>query len=282
MKIFIAGATGVLGRLLIPKLVQEGHEVVGMTHHKSNMKLISDLGAVPAVADALNQSSVQTVLELARPDMVIHQLTSLGSYNLEDNAEIRMVGTRNLVEASKSVNVKKMIAQSISWAYEPGDKPANEQVSLDIHAALPRKTTIDGIVALEEAVAEIPNHIILRYGAFYGPATWYERNGRNAVKVMNKEIPATDGISSFIHIHDAAQATVQAIHWPTGPVNIVDDEPAPGVVWLPLYASAIGAPMPDLQEGRNACERGASNRLAREDYKWQPMFPSWRDGFKHI
>ncbi|OAB32569.1 dTDP-glucose 4,6-dehydratase [Paenibacillus macquariensis subsp. defensor] len=282
MKIFVAGASGVLGRSLIPILIKDGHEVFGMTHHESNRSVINQLGAIPIVADALNLETVVTALQQTRPEVVIHQLTSLGSYNVADNAEMRNIGTRNLVQASQAVDVKKMIAQSISWAYEPGNEPADEHVSLDIHAPTPRKTTIDGVVSLEQSVSAMANHVILRYGTLYGPGTWYDKSGLNTVKILHGEVPATDGITSFVHVHDAARAASQALHWPTGPVNIVDDEPSAGTEWLPVFTSVIGAPKPTVQEGSNRGERGACNRLARKDFRWQPMFPTWRNGFKQI
>ncbi|MDF2962429.1 MAG: hypothetical protein K0S39_4164 [Paenibacillus sp.] len=280
MKIFVAGATGVIGRSLLPKLVQQGHEVFGMTHNEVSKNAVQGMGAVPVSADALDRDAVIAAFRTVRPDVVIHQLTSLSKYNLEDNAKIRIAGTRNLVDASHAVGVKRMIAQSISWTYEPGEHPATEEVPLDLEAPVPRKTTIDGIMALEKAAAEMPEYVILRYGLLYGPGTWYDCNGAVADKVRRKEMKATGGVTSFLHVDDAAQAALAALDWPNGPVNIVDDEPAPGTVWLPIYASAVGAPEPDIQAGSNRGERGASNAKARQGYGWEPIYPTWRDGFK--
>lgn len=282
MKIFVAGATGVIGRSLLPLLVQAGHEVVGMTHHESSRELIQRLGATPVVADALDRDAVFAALRQARPEVVMHQLTSLSTFSLDDNAKMRIEGTRHLVDAAQAVGVKRMIAQSIAWAYEPGQVPAAEHVPLDINAPQPRKTTIDGVVALEQAVAELPEHVILRYGTLYGPGTWYSSTGSIADQIRNKEIPATDGIRSFVHVLDAAHAAVQALDWPTGPVNLVDDEPAPGTEWLPVFAAAISAPEPEIRAGSQRGEQGASNARARTDYHWQPQFSSWREGFKHL
>ncbi|WP_307480281.1 NAD-dependent epimerase/dehydratase family protein [Cytobacillus purgationiresistens] len=280
MKIFVAGATGVIGRLLLPILVKEGHEVFGMTHNKASKSIIQGMGATPVVVNVFDQDAVIAAFRKVRPEVVIHQLTSLRNYNLEDNARIRTVGTRNLVDASQAVGVRRMIAQSISWAYEPGNYPATEEVSLDLKAPEPRKTTIDGVVALEKTVSEMKEYVILRYGMLYGPSTWYEQYGMVAEKVRNQEMKATHGIMSFLHVEDAARATSAALEWPNGPVNIVDDEPVPGTVWLPVYASLIGAPEPNVQAGSIRGERGASNAKVRRDYGWEPIFPNWSDGFK--
>ncbi|MGF9966461.1 NAD-dependent epimerase/dehydratase family protein [Bacillus rhizoplanae] len=281
MKIFLAGATGVIGRSLIPLLVQEGHEVFGMIRDDSHAGVMTKMGAKPVVADAFDRDAVFAAVEKSQPDVVIHQLTSLSAGSLVDNAKIRIEGTENLVDASKAVGVRRMIAQSISWAYEPGEAPAIEEEMLDFAAPLPRKTTIEGIMALEEKVSQIPEFVILRYGTLYGPGTWYAIDGIIADQVRRKEIAATEGVASFVHVDDAARAAVLALEWPSGPVNIVDDNPAPGNVWLPVYASTIGAPQPLRQAGNNRGERGASNKKARKEYGWEPIHPSWSNGFKH-
>lgn len=144
MKILVAGATGVIGRLLLPILVREGHEVIGMTRKESAKSIIMEMGASPLVVDALDREAVIAALREARPEVVIHHLTSLSNYNLEDNARIRTIGTRNLVDASQAVGVRRMIAQSISWTYEPGNHHAKEEESLDVEAPHPRKRTVDG------------------------------------------------------------------------------------------------------------------------------------------
>jgi nucleoside-diphosphate-sugar epimerase len=279
MKIFVAGSTGVIGRLLVPKLIHAGHEVIGMTHSLERKPFIEAMGTKAVVVDVFDRDTTLLVVEEIQPDAIIHQLTSLGHMNFVDNARIRIEGTRNLVDAAQAAGIKRMIAQSISWAYEPGDYPASEEVPLDIHAPLPRKSTIDGIVALEEGVAEIENHVILRYGMLYGPDTWYDKKGIMTEKVRQRQLYATDGITSFLHVEDAANAALLALDWPTGPVNIADDEPAAGTEWLPVYADLLQVPVPEYQTGSNRGERGASNAKARNDYGWTPLYPSWRTGF---
>ncbi|MCC2684337.1 MAG: dTDP-glucose 4,6-dehydratase [Paenibacillaceae bacterium] len=279
VKIFVAGATGVVGRLLLPKLIRAGHEVIGITQREGKKSIIEKMGAQAKLADVFDRQAIRSALEDSRPDVIIHQLTSLSSRNFSDNTRIRIEGTRNLVDAALAVGVQRIIVQSICWAYEPGEGPATEEVPLHVSATGPRKTTIDGILALEKAASEIPQHVILRYGMFYGPGTWYEPNGFMAEQVFEQKLPATEGVTSFLHVEDAAEAALSALQWPSGPVNIVDDEPAKGSDWLPLFAQALGAPVPETFSNRNDWERGASNAKARQQYGWKPLYPTWRTSF---
>ncbi|MED1090938.1 NAD(P)-dependent oxidoreductase [Bacillus paramycoides] len=282
MKIFVAGATGVIGRNLLPMLINEGHTVYAMIRSDSQKESLKNLGVLPVIADVFNRKEVFSVLKETLPDVVIHQLTALSTWNLEDNARIRIEGTRNLVDAAKNVGVKKIIAQSISWAYESGDKLATETDPLDFYAPMPRQVTINGIAKLEETVSELPEAVILRYGTLYGPGTLYAENGVFANQVRNNEIIATDGMSTFIHVEDAARAAVLALDWSSGIVNIVDDSPVTSKEWLPIYAAAIEAPEPKVQVWKNSWERGASNNKARKEYGWKPLFPSWSEWFKNL
>ncbi|MCM3627040.1 NAD(P)-dependent oxidoreductase [Paenibacillus glycanilyticus] len=279
MKIFVAGAAGVVGRLLLPKLAEAGHEVMGMTRSLSKIAQVKQSGAKAAVADVFDRDRLFELLADYRPDVVIHQLTALSEWSLADNARIRIEGTRNLVDAAMAAGVPRMIVQSISWAYEPGEEIATEADRLDEEAPLPRKISVDGVIAMERAAAEMPHAVILRYGALYGPGTFYEyNNGMFANQVKAGKVPATDGRTSFLHVEDAALAALHALDWPAGSVNIVDDEPAAGKIWLPLYASALGAPEPAIQGAMNRGERGASNEKARRQYGWKPQYPTWREG----
>jgi len=279
MKIFVAGSTGVVGRLLLPKLVHAGHEVIGMTRTTERKGVIQATGARSVVLDAFDREAMISVFTEIRPEVVIHQLTSLSQRDFSENSKIRVEGTQNLVDAALAVGVKRMVAQSISWAYEPGEAPASEEVPLDILSPMPRKRMIDSINVLERTVAEIPHHVIVRYGIFYGPGTWYDHNGFMAEEVRGRKVPATEGVTSFIHVEDAANAALLALDWPSGTVNIVDDEPARGIEWLPVYADALGALNPDVQHGSNRGERGASNAKARNHYGWRPIYPTWRTGW---
>jgi nucleoside-diphosphate-sugar epimerase len=281
MKIFLAGATGAVGRLLLPLLVEAGHDVAGMTRKATKATEIESLGGRPIVADAFDRAALCAALRNERPDVVIHQLTDLSTRDFAGNSRLRIEGTRNLVDAARAVGVQRMITQSISWMYVPGYGPAHEDEPFDVDAPDARGHAVAAVQSLEQAVAEMPIGVVLRYGLFYGPGTWYTRDGLTSAQIQRGEIYATDGITSFVHVADAAQAAVQALGWPAGPVNIVDDAPAKGAEWVAEYARLIGAPPPPLKPGAAAWERGASNAKARTR-GWRPRYSNWRDGFREV
>jgi nucleoside-diphosphate-sugar epimerase len=281
MKIFLAGATGVVGRLLLPLLVEAGHKVVGTTRSAERTKQIAAAGGRPVVADALDREAIFTALLAERPDVVIHQLTDLSERDFSGNSRLRIEGTRNLVDAALAAGAHRMIAQSISWIYVPGHGPAHEDEPLDLGAPPPRNQTVAAVQSLEEAVAQMPVGVVLRYGLLYGPGTWYSRDGLVSQQMRRGEIVATDGVASFLHVTDAAQAAAQALEWPAGVVNIVDDAPAKGTDWAPVYAGLVGAPPPPMQPGAQGWERGASNDKARQ-LGWRPLYHVWREGFRAV
>ncbi|GHO89347.1 NAD-dependent epimerase/dehydratase family protein [Dictyobacter formicarum] len=279
MNILVAGAAGVIGRRLLPLLAKDGHNVVGTTRQASKSSLIEELGASPVVVDVFDREELHRVVRATQPDVIIHQLTDLGDRDFVANGRIRRVGTRNLVDAARAVGVRRMIAQSIAWAYAPGEGPADESVPLDVESPLSRRGLVESIQALEQAVLEMEHGIVLRYGLFYGPGTWYAPDGFIAEQVRHGESIANEGVTSFVHIDDAARATLEALVWPAGIVNIVDDEPASGSCWLPVYAAALNTPAPPVDSTRPPFARGALNTKARQRLNWQPIYPSWRDGF---
>ncbi|RSN55709.1 MULTISPECIES: NAD-dependent epimerase/dehydratase family protein [Actinomadura] len=276
MKILLAGATGVIGRRLIPLLVQAGHEVAGTTRHSERTGSIADLGATPVVMDALDAGSVRDAVASARPDVVMHQLTDLSAENFEANSHLRIEGTRNLVDAALDADVETMIAQSIAWLYVPGDEPAVE--SDELNAKLP---PYSGIAALEKAVGEMPHGVVLRYGALYGPGTWYAPDGAIAARVKAGNMRPNPAWTSFVHADDAAAAALAALDWPAGAVNIVDDEPATTNEWLPVFTAALGAPTPRGARHAAATGRPVSNAKARK-LGWKPRVASWRTGFAEM
>lgn len=142
---------------------------------------------------------------------------------------MRTEGTRNLVTAAEAAGVERIVAQSVAWAYVAGDNPAGEETALDLWASEPRSTTVLGVAALEQAVHELPEGVVLRYGALYGPGTWYSVGGRHGEEARERRLVADDAVTSFVHVVDAARAAAQALDWPSGAVNICDDEPAPGI-----------------------------------------------------
>jgi len=281
MRILVTGASGVIGRNLIPLLVKEGHVVGGMVKNAASGRIVAEMQAKPFVVDAFHPENVEHMFQAFQPDVVIHQITALSQGSSADNARVRIEGTKNIVDAAKRVHVKKIVAQSIAWIYESGDEPATEDTALDRFAPEPRKTTMDGIISLEQKVAEIPEYVILRNGALYGPGTWYAADGNIADNMRKREVAATDSVTSFVHVQDAVNAILLALDWESGIVNIVDDTPVPGKVWLPAYAKLLGAEEPTIRDERNGIERGASNTKAK-NLGWCPIFASWEDGFKDM
>jgi nucleoside-diphosphate-sugar epimerase len=272
MRIFVAGATGVVGRRLVPLLVRAGHEVWGTTRRPQRADALATHGVHPVVADAYDAAALTEAVVAAAPDVVIHQLTDLAGEDRAANARLRIEGTRNLVEASRAAGVDTMIAQSIAWIYAPGATPATEDDALD-----PDASPFPGVDALERAVATMPRGIVLRYGTLYGPGTWYARDGAMADRARQGTLRATPAWSALLHVDDAAAAAVAALDWPPGPVNVVDDEPATEREWLPVFCASVGAPVPPEADGPTG--RPVSNAKAH-DLGWHPSFPSWREGFR--
>jgi nucleoside-diphosphate-sugar epimerase len=280
MRIFVAGATGAIGRLLVPRLLAAGHQVTGTSRTERGATRVRESGADAVIADAFDRAGLYRALRDSEPDVVVHQLTALSEGDLAANSRIRVEGTRNLVDAARAAGVTRMIAQSISWAYEPGTGPADERTPLDLGATGPRASTVAGVRALEEAAAELPVSVVLRCGTLYGPGTWYFPGELMARQLSEGRLEATEAVSSFLHVEDAAAAASAALGWPSGAVNVVDDEPAPASEWVPVLAKALGQPQPVTNNAAvPGWARGASNAFARHDLGWSPVWPSWRAGF---
>jgi nucleoside-diphosphate-sugar epimerase len=280
MRIFLAGGSGAIGRQLIPLLIADGHAVFATTRRPDRLSAIAALGAEPLVLDALDRDAVHSTLAGLKPDAIIHQLTDLAGGVGPGNAALRVHGTRNLVDAAKAVGVDRMVAQSIAWVVEPGSSPANESTPLDPDTTEPRAGTVAGVRALETAVLELPYGVVLRYGQLYGPGTWYARNGRYGQDALAGILPATPAIATFVHVTDAARAAVAALAWPPGTVNILDDTPAPGTDWVPVFAAVLDAPPPSSEPGP-ATGRLISN-AKMHTLGFSLTYPSWRTGFQTL
>jgi nucleoside-diphosphate-sugar epimerase len=274
-RVFVAGATGVLGRRVVRALVRSGYDVTGLTRSPDRAGTLVALGATAVVADAYDREQLTAAVEHARPDVIIHQLTDLSRHDSAANARLRRTGTANLVAAARACSVERVVAQSIAWAYAPTGGPADETVPLDVASAEPRRTTVAAIEFLEAAVRTIPDSVVLRYGMLYGPDTWFTRDGSQAAAARAGRLPADDAVTSFVHVDDAAAAAVQALAWPAMTVNIVDDEPAPASAWVPDFCDFLAAPRPVREPGGAPWASGASNELARRT-GWVPTYPSWR------
>ena len=315
MKIFVAGATGVLGRALVPQLVARGHEVVGMTRSGSKQDLVRSLGARPVVADALDPDAVAQAVMSAEPEVIVHELTALsGKLSARDmrhpersamamtTNRLRTEATDHLLAAGRAVGARRFVAQSFGafrWARTGGPVLTEaDPVDPDLPAAL--RAPLVGILHVERTVPRIEwgEGLVLRYGGFYGPGTSVSRapHAVMAVPIRKRQFPVIGdggGVWSHIHIEDAAAATAVAVeHGPAGIYYIVDDEPAPVREWLPVLASALDAKPPRriprwlgrLAAGEAATimmteARGASNAKAKRELGWTPRYPSWRQGF---
>lgn len=275
MRILLAGGAGAIGRQLVPRLVAAGHEVHATTRKQSRQDLIGAMGGSPVLLDILDRDAVLSAVATLKPDVIINQLTDLAGGFGPGNSFIRVHGTRNLVDAAKANGIERMVSQSIAWVVEPGDGPATEEVP--IAGGLAESDTNFGVRSLETTTAELPFGIVLRYGFFYGPGTFYAQDGQNGIAARSGTLVASRAIANFVHVIDAARATVAALDWPAGVVNILDDEPAPGTDWVPVFAAALGGPVPHDRPGVGG-GRAISNAKAKS-LGFELQFPTWRVGF---
>ena len=307
MRIFLAGASGALGRRLVPLLKAHGHTVVGTTRSPEKVAFLRELGAEPVVVNALDATAIGEEVARAEPDVIVHQLTALSNFDLRKLDEtfaltnrLRTEGTDNLIAAARAARVERFVAQSYAgWTYaRGGGPPATEDDSPDADPPVELRRTREAIHHLERVVLGIDG-IVLRYGAFYGPGTSLDRDGVQTEAVRKRQFPLVGdgrGAWSFIHVDDAATATLAAIErGRPGFYNVVDDDPAPVRDWLPHLAEVAGAKPPRRVPAWLAKRfvgehgvammtqtRGASNAKAKRELGWRPQYASWRDGFRSV
>lgn len=308
MRVFLAGATGVIGRRLLPRLLEAGHDVTAMTRREDRAAALREAGAMPAVCDVFDAEGLRAAVGAAQPEVVVHELTDLPQAldprktekQLAGNDRIRTEGTRNLVAAAVAAGARRMVAQSIAFAYAPtGEGFKREDDPLWDDAPWPWSRSVAALRELDDAVTNTDGveGLVLRYGFFYGPGSAYAPGGHYEREVRRRRFPVVgrgSGVFSFVHVDDAANATVAALDRAApGIYNVVDDEPAPARDWLPAYAEAIGAKRPRrvprflarLLAGEYAVMlstelRGASNERAKSELGWTPRYASWRQGFR--
>jgi len=306
MKVFVAGASGAIGRPLVRQLVAAGHEVTGTTRREERADEIRAAGAAAVRCNVFSPDDVNNALRLAEPEVVINQLTSLPrKYNprkpsfYAETDRVRREGGHNLVEAARAAGVRRFLTQSIAFLYAPeGDWIKDEEARPFDDAPGHFRGAVEAMLGHEREVVECPDleGLVLRYGQFYGPGTYYASDGHLGREVRRRRFPIVGpgtGTFSFLHVEDAAGATVAALdRGAAGVYNVVDDEPAPLHEWLPVYAEALGAKPPRhvpvwlarLVAGGSVAQmavelRGASNAKAKRELGWQPRYPSWREGF---
>ncbi|MDC5696361.1 NAD(P)-dependent oxidoreductase [Intrasporangium calvum] len=313
MRVLLAGASGALGHSLTPALVAAGHDVFGTTR-SGNTDAIATAGATPLQMDGLDRDSVRSAVEEAKPDVIIHQLTSLRAGINPKNFDrdfattnrLRIEGTDHLLEAARAVGVSRFLAQSFTGWTNPrtgfggSSVPADENEPLDSQPAKESRVSLAAIRHLEEAVTAASDieGLVLRYGGFYGPGTGFAHgeDGEMLAMVQARKLPvvgAGGGRMSFVHAVDAAAATVAAVErGAPGLYNVVDDEPARASEWIPALAAALGAKPPRHvpvwlarpligEHGVNwmTTSRGSSNAKAKRELGWTLAYPTWRVGF---
>jgi 2-alkyl-3-oxoalkanoate reductase len=308
MRVFVAGASGAIGRPLVRQLLAAGHEVTGMTRREEAAAQIRDAGASAVVRDAFDAEALEAALREASPEVVVHALTALPpriDYKgkgdpLEATNRVRTEGTANLIAATQAAGARRLIAESVAFFYAPeGDWVKEEDAPLFFDVPAPFGNAVKALADMERQVtgAEGIDALVLRYGWLYGPGTYFDRNGSQTEDVLKRRAPLVGkgtGTFSFLQVEDAASATAAAVErGAPGVYNVVDDEPAPYRVWLPVFAEEIGAKPPrsvptwlarliagPAAEAMSIDLRGASNAKAKRELGWQPRYASWRQGFR--
>ncbi|MDX1948100.1 MAG: NAD(P)-dependent oxidoreductase [Pirellulaceae bacterium] len=299
MNILVAGASGAIGRPLMAELVRQGHAVTGLTNSDAGARIIADLGASVAQVNVLDAAAVEQAVKNSRPEVVIDELTALPRHpqdmaaSAAHNWKVRREGGGNLLHAARAQGVWRYLQQSSGFFLQPGPGLADESAGMAIEAS-------PGVAAHARSYAELESRVLgaagmegvaLRYGFFYGPGTWYHPDGAAADQARQRElavIGAGEGVWSWVHIEDAAAATIAALNAPPGIYHIVDDDPSPVSRWLPAFARSVGAPPPPQlteQEGEERLGadavyygtrlRGASNEKAKRQLGFQPRRLPW-------
>lgn len=308
MRVLIAGATGAIGRPLVSRLVAAGHEVAGLTRSPSAAQTLRDCGAEAFPADVFDEASVTRACAAARPEVLVGQLTALPraldlrhyARDLEPTNRLRRLATPNLIAGARAAGARRIVVQSISFITAPEGPavhdetaPTYDDAPSALAPAVAAATQMEGQVL---AAADL-DPVVLRYGFFYGPGTGYARDGAIVAEIRRRRFPLVGsgaGVSSFLHVEDAAGATLTALDGgASGLYNVTDDEPAPMRDWLPFLAGVLAAPPPRrlpvlvarLAAGPHVVHfattlRGNDNVRFKREFDWAPAYVSWRGGFE--
>jgi nucleoside-diphosphate-sugar epimerase len=299
MRVLVAGATGVVGRQLVPLLVNGGHEVVGTSRSERGMSAVAELGGTPLRLDVLDRAAVDRAVAEAKPDAIVHQATDLAALGNDfrhfdklfaGTNRLRTEGTENLLAAGRAAGVQRYVVQSYRWGFTDADGV------FDSNPPAAFRQSAAALMRLEQLVRETPGAVALRYGGFYGPGTSLDRTGPQITAICKRMIPVIgsgEGYWTFLHVYDAATAALAALTRGEGVYTVVDDEPAQTKVWLPYLAELLGAKPPrhvPAWVGRLAAGPGgtwlmtsaptASNAAAKRELDWAPRYSSWREGFR--
>lgn len=304
MRVFVAGATGVLGRALVPLLRSVGHEVIALARSSDAAAAVKRAGVEVASADALDRDAMSTAVRQAAPDAVVHLLTAIPAVinpkrmarDFQLTNWLRTEGTRNLLDAAQEVGVRRVITQGLAYAYDPdGEGLAAEDTAFWCRPPAQFAANLAALQELERRTRDADG-LVLRFGHLYGPGSIYAVDGSFTDQVRVGKVPLVGGgtaVFSFTHSHDAATAIAAALDKDiTGALNIVDDDPAPMGEWLPFLADLLGqrpprkvpAALARIAAGRWGVAfmtrlRGADNARAKLRLDWRPRYPSWRVGF---
>jgi 2-alkyl-3-oxoalkanoate reductase len=305
VRVFVAGATGAIGRPLVRQLIEAGHEVTGTTRREERAAELRSAGAEAVVVDAHDSEAFRDAVRGARPEVLVHQLTDLPQdfsprYKYGKTNELRSQVTRDLIAGGREGGARRIVSQSISFLYVPtGDTVKDEEAPTLSSNVVDGKfgEAADATLDMESQVVEAEgmDGLVLRYAFFYGPGTWFAKGTKMAKQYERRMAPIVgngEGVFSFIHVEDAASATVAAVErGAPGIYNVADDEPAPANEWMPAFAAAVSGKPPRrvplwlgrMVAGYNAVTmetmRGASNAKAKRELGWEPRYASWRQGF---
>lgn len=299
MRVLVAGATGVVGRQLVPMLRSSGHDVIGTSRSERGMAAVAALGGTPLQLDVLDGAAVRRAVAETKPDAIVHQATDLSALGNDfrhfdklfaGTNRLRTVGTENLFAAGREAGVQRYVVQSYRWGFTDADGV------IDPNPPKAFRESAAALLRLEQLVRETPGAVALRYGGFYGPGTSLGEGGPQIAAIRKRMIPiigSGEGYWTFLHTYDAASAALAALTRGEGVYIVVDDEPAQTKVWLPYLAQLLGAKPPrHVPEwlGRLAAGPGgawlmtsapaASNAVAKRELGWAPKYASWREGFR--
>ncbi len=304
MRIFVAGGTGAIGRPLVRALAAAGHEITVFSRSEGRVAALGVPTAVPAVGDAFDADSLRRAVEAAQPEVVVNQLTNLARSakplavrrGFDTTSRLRREVSGRLVDAARSAGARRVVAQSISFAYRPGPGVRTEADPLWTDAPGQIGQLTGSLAALESATLENGDvdGVVLRYGAFYGAGTYFARDGLYTSMIAKRRLPIPGdggGLFGLVQIDDAVSATVAALEGPTGTYNVVDDVPARASEWMPFVADLLGAKpsrrVPEAVARVGAgrfpaylmCDQPAvSNQRARAELGWAPRHPDWHEG----
>jgi nucleoside-diphosphate-sugar epimerase len=304
VRIFVAGGTGAIGRPLVTSLAAGGHDVVVFSRSEGRVAALGVPGVVPAVGDAFDSDTVTRAVRSAQPEVVINQLTSLAQTanplavkrGFDLTSRLRREVSTTLVAAARAAGARRIVAQSISFAYRPGPGVRTESDPLWSEAKGQIGVLTTSLAALESATLGDSGleGVVLRYGSLYGPGTYFAPGGLHANLLGKRLLPLPGdggGLFGLVHVEDAAAATIAALEGPTGTFNVVDDVPAPASEWMPFVARRLGAKPPrHVPESIARLSAGAfltylmcdqpavSNHRARTELGWSPRYPDWHEG----